>query len=52
MPQNGSKILIGRQKYPAFNKVKFTMSGIQAKIARNAKEENTTHNEEKNQWTG
>lgn len=39
-------ILLGIQKYPASNKRKFTMSGIQLKITRHTKkQENTTHNE-------
>lgn len=35
------------QKYSALNKAKFTTSGIQYRHAK--KQENTTHNEEKNQ---
>ena len=40
----------GMQICKAPQKVKFTMSGIQSKITRHAKEKKTmTHNEDKNQ---
>lgn len=39
---------MGREKYPAFNKVNFTMSGIQSKMFNYAKKQgNITHNENK-----
>lgn len=40
----------GKQKYPVPDKVKYTISGIWWKIIKHAKkQENRTHNQEKNQ---
>ena len=50
VPEQSSRIFIGVLKYPAPTKVKFTMSGIQSKITRQAEElGNTTHNKKKDQ---
>lgn len=39
---------MGIQKYPRLNKIKFTMSGTQSKIARQAKKQAITmHNQKK-----
>ena len=42
IPEENSRIFLGIEKCPAPRKVKFTMSGIQAKITRYAKKENMT----------
>lgn len=46
-PKQSFKTFIGIQKYPAPNKLKFTMPAIQQKITRYAKkQENVTQNQE------
>ena len=42
---------MGRQRYPASNKVNFTMSGIQTKVTRQTKEQGNMTHEENNQLT-
>lgn len=49
--KQSSRIFIVIQKISAPNKVKLTMPGIQSKISRHVKEENTSHNEKNNQLT-
>lgn len=49
-PGTNARILTWVQKYPASNKVKFTISGIQLKIIRHAKkQENMTHHQGNNE---
>lgn len=53
IPIESSRIFTEIQKYLASNEIKFRVSGIQSKITKHAKkkQENTMHNDEKNQST-
>ena len=42
IPEENSRVFLGIEKCTALRKVKFTMSGIQAKITRYANKENMT----------